>query len=105
MPSTKSIAVVALAASGVHASNCRPSRTTTEIASTTSATSCPAYTLISEPEDDINCGVRGEVKEGDSQVLESLYLEDCAQKCKEFDLFNCELLSFEEPAEAGEQGT
>ncbi|KAF5593640.1 transmembrane transporter Liz1p [Fusarium pseudocircinatum] len=97
MPSTKSIAVVAALAASVTASNCKPTPTTT--------TSCPAYTLISEPPADINCNVRGDPKEGQSQVLESSYLDDCAQKCKEFDLFNCELISFEEPAESTEQGS
>ncbi|KAF5657412.1 transmembrane transporter Liz1p, partial [Fusarium denticulatum] len=97
MPSTKSIAVVATLAASVTASNCKPTPTTTS--------SCPAYTLISEPTEDINCNVRGDPKEGQSQVFESLYLDDCAQKCKEFDLFNCELISFEEPAESTEQGS
>ncbi|KAH7265552.1 uncharacterized protein BKA55DRAFT_559184 [Fusarium redolens] len=121
MPSTKSIAVVATLAAGVSANNCKPSprpttemttatptsatSTITEAPSTTSTTTCPAYTLIEEPSEDINCNVRGDLKEGDSQVLESLYLEDCAQKCKEFDLFNCELISFEEPASPSEKGS
>ncbi|KLO81947.1 transmembrane transporter Liz1p [Fusarium fujikuroi] len=104
MPSTKSIAVVATLAAGVAASNCKPSKPTTTTAPTTTS-SCPAYTLISEPTEDINCNVRGEPKEGQNQVLESLYLDDCAQKCKEFDLFNCELVSFEEPASPEEQGS
>ncbi|KAH7168382.1 major facilitator superfamily domain-containing protein [Fusarium sp. MPI-SDFR-AT-0072] len=109
MPSTKSIAVVATLAAGVSASNCkptqRPTTTTTITSAPTTTSSCPAYTLISEPAEDINCNVRGEAKEGQSQVLESLYLDDCAQKCKEFDLFNCELISFEEPASPTEQGS
>ncbi|KAG4258008.1 hypothetical protein FPRO04_09146 [Fusarium proliferatum] len=105
MPSTKSIAVVATLAAGVAASNCKPSKPTTTTSAPTTTSSCPAYTLISEPAEDINCNVRGEPKEGQSQVLESLYLDDCAQKCKEFDLFNCELISFEEPASPEEQGS
>ncbi|ENH62229.1 Pantothenate transporter liz1 [Fusarium oxysporum f. sp. cubense race 1] len=108
MPSTKSIAVVATLAAGVTANNCKPTprpTTTTITEAPTTTSSCPAYTLISEPAEDINCDVRGAPKEGDSQVLESLYLEDCAQKCKEFDLFNCELISFEEPASPTEQGS
>jgi len=109
MPSTKSIAVVATLAAGVSASNCkptqRPTTTTTITSAPTTTSSCPAYTLISEPAEDINCNVRGEAKEGQSQVLESLYLDDCVQKCKEFDLFNCELISFEEPASPTEQGS
>ncbi|KAJ4237823.1 hypothetical protein NW760_15503 [Fusarium oxysporum] len=108
MPSTKSIAIVATLAAGVTANNCKPTprpTTTTITEAPTTTSSCPAYTLISEPAEDINCDVRGAPKEGDSQVLESLYLEDCAQKCKEFDLFNCELISFEEPASPTEQGS
>ncbi|KAG4284382.1 hypothetical protein FPRO06_08761 [Fusarium proliferatum] len=105
MPSTKSIAVVATLAAGVAASNCKPSKPTTTTSAPTTTSSCPAYTLISEPTEDINCNVRGEPKEGQNQVLESLYLDDCAQKCKEFDLFNCELISFEEPASPEEQGS
>ncbi|SCO33810.1 unnamed protein product [Fusarium fujikuroi] len=105
MPSTKSIAVVATLAAGVAASNCKPSKPTTTTSAPTTTSSCPAYTLISEPTEDINCNVRGEPKEGQNQVLESLYLDDCAQKCKEFDLFNCELVSFEEPASPEEQGS
>ncbi|KAI1035117.1 hypothetical protein LB503_011767 [Fusarium chuoi] len=80
MPSTKSIAVVATLAASVAASNCKPSKPTTTTAAPTTTSSCPAYTLISEPAEDINCNVRGEPKEGQSQVLESLYLDDCAQK-------------------------
>ncbi|KLO88629.1 transmembrane transporter Liz1p [Fusarium fujikuroi] len=105
MPSTKSIAVVATLAAGVAASNCKPSKPTTTTSAPTTTSSCPAYTLISEPTEDINCNVRGEPKEGQNQVLESLYLDDCAQKCKEFDLFNCELISFEEPDSPEEQGS
>ncbi|KAF5662326.1 transmembrane transporter Liz1p, partial [Fusarium circinatum] len=106
MPSTKSIAVVATLAASVTASNCKPTpKPTTTTSATTTTSSCPAYTLISEPAEDINCNVRGDPQEGQSQVLESLYLDDCAQKCKEFDLFNCELISFVEPASAEEQGS
>ncbi|KAF5592004.1 transmembrane transporter Liz1p [Fusarium subglutinans] len=106
MPSTKSIAVVATLAASVTASNCKPTpKPTTTTSAPTTTSSCPAYTLISEPAEDINCNVRGDPKEGQSQVLESLYLDDCAQKCKEFDLFNCELISFVEPASAEEQGS
>ncbi|KAF5629959.1 transmembrane transporter Liz1p, partial [Fusarium tjaetaba] len=105
MPSTKSIAVVATLAASVTASNCKPTPTTTTTSAPTTTSSCPAYTLISEPPSDINCNVRGDPKEGQSQVFESLYLDDCAQKCKEFDLFNCELISFEEPASAEVQGS
>ncbi|RSL82320.1 hypothetical protein CEP51_005247 [Fusarium floridanum] len=111
MPSAKSFAVAALAASGIHAGACKPgssstalaattttepisSSTTAEIsttiteapttttASTTETSSCTAYTLKDDT-GELNCGIVGrDAREGLSDG-DSTSLEDCAKSCIE----------------------
>jgi hypothetical protein len=95
MPSTKTIAVavVALAASGTQASNCKPSNP---------PPSCDEYIL--NPEADAECGVKGDVKDG-GVTIASNYLDDCAKSCYDYKSFKCELISFEAPETPSEQGS
>ncbi|GKU05962.1 pantothenate transporter liz1 [Fusarium langsethiae] len=112
MPSTKTIAVAvaALAASGVGASNCKPSTTATTTASEVSATTsaCSNYDLKNEAEietEEINCGVRGAFKEGDTFTIPSWTTEECAKNCFDYEQFACELINFTPGEEVGIQGS
>ncbi|RSL68831.1 hypothetical protein CEP53_002436 [Fusarium sp. AF-6] len=111
MPSAKSFAVAALAASGVHAGACKPgssstalaatttteaisSSATTEIsttiteapttttASTTETSSCTAYTLKDDT-GELSCGIVGRDARDGLIDGDSTSLEDCAKSCIE----------------------
>ncbi|KAJ4316011.1 hypothetical protein N0V84_008075 [Fusarium piperis] len=110
MPSAKSFAVAALAASGVHAGACKPgssstalastttelvpSSTTTEIsttiteapttttASTTSTSSCTSYTLKDDTSG-LNCDIAGRDARDGLSDGDSTSFEDCAKSCIE----------------------
>ncbi|KAF4995272.1 hypothetical protein FGRMN_5237 [Fusarium graminum] len=86
MPSTKNIAVavVALAATGVQASKCKPSPPT-----------CDSQIL--KPYTDEACGVLGDAKDGEKQTLASASLEDCAQSCHDTNVFSCKLIDYAPP--------
>ncbi|KAF5676183.1 transmembrane transporter transporter Liz1p [Fusarium heterosporum] len=93
MPSTKNIAVavVALAASGVQASKCKPSPPT-----------CDSQIL--KPYTDEACGVPGDTKDGEKHTLISASLEDCAQSCHDTDVFSCKLIDYEPSRTIGGSG-